>query len=168
MIQSMLLRTGPSGLGHPDEVLAVHERILAVSPAQGRDIKVGAGRRVHVIEAGEGPPVVLLHGSSTSSLLLLPLLERLKGLRGIVVDRPGFGLSDPARVSRERFRDAAAEFLDEVLDELELTRSRLQAARWVGPGPCGTPWPAPIVFVSSYCSARPRCCPAPVSRRPCE
>jgi pimeloyl-ACP methyl ester carboxylesterase len=120
MIQSMLLRTGRSELGHPDEVLAVHERILAVSPAQGRDIKVGSGRRVHVIEAGEGPPVVLLHGSSTSSLLLLPLLERLKGLRAIAVDRPGFGLSDPAGVSRERFRDAAAEFLDEVLDELEL------------------------------------------------
>jgi hypothetical protein len=97
MIKSMLLRTGRSELGHPDEVLAVHERILAVSPAQGRDIKVGSGRRVHVIEAGKGPPVVLLHGSSTSSLLLLPLLERLKGLRGIVVDRPGFGLSDPRR-----------------------------------------------------------------------
>jgi pimeloyl-ACP methyl ester carboxylesterase len=120
MIQSMLLRTGPSKLGRPDEVVAVHERILAVSPAQGRDIKVGAGRRVHVLEAGEGPPVVLLHGSSTSSLLLVPLLERLKGLRGIVVDRPGFGLSDPARVSRECFREAAVEFLDEVLDELEL------------------------------------------------
>ena len=120
MIKSMLLRTGRSELGHPDEVLAVHERILAVSPAQGRDIKVGSGRRVHVIEAGKGPPVVLLHGSSTSSLLLLPLLERLKGLRGIVVDRPGFGLSDPAGVSRVRFRDAAVEFLDEALDELEL------------------------------------------------
>ena len=56
MIKSMPLRTGRSELGHPDEVLAVHERILAVSPAQGRDIKVGSGRRVHVIEAGKGPP----------------------------------------------------------------------------------------------------------------
>jgi pimeloyl-ACP methyl ester carboxylesterase len=107
MIQSMLLRTGPSELGHPDEVLAVHARILRLSPAQGRDIKVGSGRRVHVIEAGEGPLVVLLHGSSTSSLVPLPLLERLKGLRGIAVDRPGFGLSDPTGVPRERFRDAA-------------------------------------------------------------
>jgi pimeloyl-ACP methyl ester carboxylesterase len=53
--------------------------------------EIGSGRRVHVIEAGQGEPVVLLHGSATSSLLPLPLLERLAGVRGIAVDRPGFG-----------------------------------------------------------------------------
>ena len=46
---------------------------------RGRYIEVRSGRRVHVIEAGEGPPVVLLHGTSTSSLSLLPVLERLEG-----------------------------------------------------------------------------------------
>ena len=124
MIKSMPLRTGRSELGHPDEVLAVHERIL-VSPAQGRDIKVGSGRRVHVIEAGKGPPVVLLHGSSTSSLLLLPLLERLKGLRGDrrrpagVHERPRrrFPRALPRRCSRVPGRG----FLDELeLDTLAL------------------------------------------------
>ena len=91
----------------------------------GRDrhIEPRSGRRVHVIEAGEGPPVVFLHGSSTSSLSLLPVLERLEGVRAIAVDRPGFGLSEPVRVPRERFRDAAVEFLDEVLDELGLQTS---------------------------------------------
>jgi pimeloyl-ACP methyl ester carboxylesterase len=48
------------------------------------------------------------------------ILERLEGVRAIAVDRPGFGLSDPAGVPRERFRTGAVEFLDEVLDELEL------------------------------------------------
>ena len=76
-----------------------------------------------MIEAGEGPPVVFLHGSNTSSLSLLPVLERLEGVRAIAVDRPGFGLSEPVRVPRERFRDAAVEFLDEVLDELGLKTS---------------------------------------------
>ena len=89
-------------------------------PGRGRDIEVRSGRRVHVIEAGEGPPVVFLHGSNTSSLSLLPVLERLEGVRAIAVDRPGFGLSEPVRVPRERFRDAAVEFLDEVLDALGL------------------------------------------------
>ena len=89
----------------------------------GRHIEVRSGRRVCVIESGEGPPVVFLHGSSTSSLSLLPVLERLEGLRSIAVDRPGFGRSEPVRVPRERFRDAAVEFLDEVLDELGLKTS---------------------------------------------
>jgi pimeloyl-ACP methyl ester carboxylesterase len=89
---------------------------------RGRHIEV-SGRRVHVIEAGEGPPVVFLHGSNTSSLSLLPVLERLEGVRAIAVDRPGFGLSEPVRVPRERFRDAAVEFIDEVLDELGLQTS---------------------------------------------
>jgi pimeloyl-ACP methyl ester carboxylesterase len=91
----------------------------------GRHIEVRSGRRVHVIEAGGGPPVVLLHGSSTSSLSLLPVLERLEGVRAIAVDRPGFGHSEPVHVPRDRFRDAAVEFVDEILDTLELKTSAL-------------------------------------------
>jgi pimeloyl-ACP methyl ester carboxylesterase len=106
-------------------VVAVHQRILGASPARSRHIKVRSGRRVHVIEAGQGPPVLLLHGSSTSSLSVLPLLERVEGVRAIAVDRPGFGLSEPVRIPRERFRDAAVEFVDEVLDELGLETSAL-------------------------------------------
>ena len=40
-------------------------------------------------------------------------------------DRPGFGLSELVHVPRERFRDAATEFVDEVLDELKLEASAL-------------------------------------------
>lgn len=94
--------------------------MLGGSRARGRYIEVGSGRRIHAIEAGEGPPVLLLHGSNTSSLSLLPVLDRLEGVRAIAVDRPGFGLSEPAGVPRERFREAAVEFVDEVLDELGL------------------------------------------------
>ena len=92
---------------------------------RGRQIKLRSGRRVHVIEAGEGPAVVLLHGSNTSSLSLLPVLERLRGVRGIAVDRPGFGQSEPLRVPRDQFRDAAVEFVDEILDALALPTAAL-------------------------------------------
>jgi pimeloyl-ACP methyl ester carboxylesterase len=101
-------------------VLEIHERMLDVSPAAGRYIDLRSGRQVHVIEAGEGPPVLFLHGSGTSSLSLLPVLERLEGVRAIAVDRPGFGLSEPVRVPHERFRDAAVEFVDEVVDTIGL------------------------------------------------
>jgi pimeloyl-ACP methyl ester carboxylesterase len=110
---------------HSDEVLRVHERMLGDCPARSRHIEVHSGRRVHVIEAGEGPPVLFLHGSSTSSLSVLPLLEHLEGVRLIAVDRPGFGLSEPVHVPRERFRDAAVEFLDEIVDALGLETSAL-------------------------------------------
>jgi pimeloyl-ACP methyl ester carboxylesterase len=128
---------------HSKEVLRVHERILGASLARSRHIKVRSGRSVHVIEAGEGPPVLFLHGSSTSSLSILPVLERLEGVRGIAVDRPGFGLSEPVQVPRERFRDAAIEFVDEVLDDLKLEAPALAG------GSMGATWSI------SYALARP-------------
>jgi pimeloyl-ACP methyl ester carboxylesterase len=119
---------------HSEEVVAVHQRILGASPARSRHIQVRSGRRVHVIEAGAGPAVLLLHGSSTSSLSVLPLLERVEGVRAIAVDRPGFGLSEPVAVPRKRYRDAAIEFVDGVLDELGLQTSA------IGGGSMGGTW----------------------------
>jgi pimeloyl-ACP methyl ester carboxylesterase len=111
---------GAAASPHPNGALAVHERILAGSSAEAREIELRSGRCVHVIEAGDGATVLFLHGSGTSSLSLLPVLERLEGVRAIAVDRPGFGVSDPVQVPRERFRDAAIEFVDELLDGLKL------------------------------------------------
>ena len=105
-------------VAHSPELLGIHERMLGTAGAQARFLPVRSGRRVHVVEAGDGPPVVALHGSSTSSLSLMPLLERVDGVRMLAVDRPGFGLSDSVHVPRSRFRDAAVEFVDEVLDAL--------------------------------------------------
>jgi pimeloyl-ACP methyl ester carboxylesterase len=106
---------GEMGSAHSDEV-----------------VEIRSGRRVRVIESGEGPPVLFLHGSGTSSLSLLPLFEHLEGVRAIAVDRPGFGLSEPVRVPRERIRDAAIEFLDEVVDELGLEAFALAGASMGG------------------------------------
>src|SRR5215212_7921547 len=96
------------------EVLAAHEQMLGESRARSRQLDVRSGRRVHILDVGEGPPVLLLHGSNTSSLSLLPLLERFENVRAIAVDRPGFGLSQQVQVPRKRFRDGAVEFVDEV------------------------------------------------------
>jgi pimeloyl-ACP methyl ester carboxylesterase len=110
---------------HSEEVLDAHVRMLGASAARSRRIDTRSGRRVHIIEVGQGPPVIFLHGSSTSSLSLLPLLECLEGVRAIAVDRPGFGLSEPVHVPRERFREAAIAFVDEVVAELGLQTSAL-------------------------------------------
>lgn len=105
---------------HPKEVSSVHEKILAESRAKSRFIRLPAGHNIHVIEAGDGPPVVLLNGSGPSALHMLPMLERVGGVWLVAVDRPGFGLSDPIDVPPERFREGAVHFVDEVLDALGL------------------------------------------------
>jgi pimeloyl-ACP methyl ester carboxylesterase len=127
-----------------NRVVEVHDRMLGSSVARSRLLETRSGRRVHVLEAGEGPPVLHLHGTNTSSLSHLPMLERSRGVRSIAVDRPGFGLSEPAPVPRERFRNAAVEFVDEVLDALGLETSALAG------GSMGATW------AMWYALARPR------------
>jgi pimeloyl-ACP methyl ester carboxylesterase len=125
-MRSEIYRSGDPVPAHTDQVVGVHERALGVlDETRSRRIRMRSGRGVHVLELGEGPPVLLLHGSSTSSLSFMPLLARLRGVRAIAVDRPGFGLSEPVDVPRERFRDAAVEFVDEVLEELRLKPSAI-------------------------------------------
>jgi pimeloyl-ACP methyl ester carboxylesterase len=87
-----------------------------------------SGARVHVIEAGDGPPVVHLHGNNTSSLSHLMLLEHLTTVRSYLVDRPGAGLSDPDVFPRKGFRDTSVRFVDDVLDGLGLETAVLVGA----------------------------------------
>ena len=96
--------------------------------ARGRFIRMPQGGAVHVIEAGDGPPVVHLHGNNTSSLSHVMLLEHLTGVRSFLVDRPGSGLSDPETFPRKTFRDHAVRFVAEVLDALGLHAAVLAGA----------------------------------------
>ena len=53
------------------------------------------GQRVHYLEAGSGPPVLLLHGFPTSSHLYREVIPQLAAThRAIAPDLPGFGRSD--------------------------------------------------------------------------
>src|SRR5690554_2314139 len=53
------------------------------------------GIRVHAKESGEGPAVVFIHGTPTAGGVFVPLVGQLSGVRAIVLDRPGCGLSSP-------------------------------------------------------------------------
>jgi pimeloyl-ACP methyl ester carboxylesterase len=105
---------------HSDEVVRAYNQMLGRFPGQRRHIELPGGQRIHVVERGDGPPALFLHGTNTSSLSFVPLLEHLHGIRAVAVDRPGHGLSDPPPVDRRRFRGAAVEFIDEVLAALRL------------------------------------------------
>jgi pimeloyl-ACP methyl ester carboxylesterase len=110
---------------HPVEVRQVYERVLAGSSVRGRPVEVGAGGRAHVLEKGEGPPVVLLHGTGNAAGFLLPLLDELHGVRAIAPDLPGVGLSDPIELPADRYRETAVAWLDRLLDTLELDATTL-------------------------------------------
>jgi haloalkane dehalogenase len=56
-----------------------------------------AGARVHYLDEGSGPPLLLLHGNPTWSFLYRDIVAGLRDrYRCIAVDHPGFGLSSPA------------------------------------------------------------------------
>ncbi len=51
--------------------------------------------RVHYVDEGSGPPVVLLHGNPTWSFLYRKVIIGLRHrFRCVAPDYPGFGLSD--------------------------------------------------------------------------
>lgn len=61
-------------------------------PLQVRRVEV-EGRRVRLLEAGEGPPVVLVHGIGLASDVWRPSIDVLagSGYRVLAPDLPGFG-----------------------------------------------------------------------------
>lgn len=110
---------------HSVEIRQVYERVLAGASMRSRSVLVGAGGRVHLLEKGAGPPLVLLHGTGSSAGFLVPLLNELHGVHAIAPDLPGQGLSDPIDLPRDRYRQTAVAWLDGLLDALELDSTTL-------------------------------------------
>ena len=80
---------------------------------------------LHVEEAGQGPPVVLLHGGGPGASGVSNFARNLpvfaERFRTLVVDQPGYGKSDKPPVAGNYFTFAAGA-LAALLDELGLDR----------------------------------------------
>ncbi len=77
------------------------------------------GAMVRVLELGDGPPVVFVHGASNAGTSWAPLAARLPAFRCLLVDRPGAGLSPPLAerlTDMARFDAFAEALLVDVLD----------------------------------------------------
>jgi pimeloyl-ACP methyl ester carboxylesterase len=85
------------------------------------------GLRVHWVEAGAGPPLLLVHGLLVSHLEWLPVIEQLAGsFRCIAPDLPGFGKSDkPGERHFPYTREAFADTLRELLRALGVERAHV-------------------------------------------
>jgi pimeloyl-ACP methyl ester carboxylesterase len=105
-------------------------------PPEGKFVDV-EGARLHVVELGPtyapGPPIVLIHGASSSlQTMRKPLGDRLaKDHRVILIDRPGHGWS-----TRERVEDSTpaiqARMIDEALGKLGIDRAIIVGHSWAG------------------------------------
>jgi haloalkane dehalogenase len=89
--------------------------------------------RVHYVDEGEGPPILLLHGNPTWSFLYRGIIIRLRrSFRCIAPDYPGFGLSDHPDDYRytpeEHARVVAA-----LVRELGLEGLTIMGQDWGGP-----------------------------------
>jgi pimeloyl-ACP methyl ester carboxylesterase len=100
------------------------------SSAPGRFIEVD-GVRLHYVEAGEGPPLVLLHGlgSMVEDFLLSGLVKEASArYRVIAIDRPGYGRSERPRGMWGPM--SQARLLKNVLEKLQVQRPILLGHSW--------------------------------------
>jgi haloalkane dehalogenase len=92
-----------------------------------------AGARVHYIDRGSGPTLLLLHGNPTWSFLYRDIIAGLQDrYRCIALDYPGFGLSQAP--SGYSFTPAEhAEIVERFLLHLDLREVTMMVQDWGGP-----------------------------------
>lgn len=113
---------------HTQAIEELYGRMLRAADAHGRFVARASGPRIHVVEAGDGPPVVHLHGTNTSSLSHLMLPGRTPGIHSYLVDRPGCGLSDTESYRPEELREYAVGFVGDMLDALGIDAAHIVGA----------------------------------------
>lgn len=97
-------------------------------------VQVG-DQRMHVMEAGEGRPVLLLHGNPTWGFLWRKVAAALRGepLRLVMPDLVGLGLSDKPRDASAHTLAAHARWVGSLVDQLDLRDLVFVGQDWGGP-----------------------------------
>src|SRR3954453_421401 len=126
------LAAGAAGLGGAALVnVALARGAERRHPPEGNFLTID-GVRLHYIERGTGPVVVLLHGNGTMArdFVLSGLFDLLaKDHRVIAFDRPGFGFSERPR-TRVWSAEAQAELLHKALLNLDARKVVLVGHSW--------------------------------------
>ena len=116
---------------HPENTALKGYFVIDDFPFQSRYLDI-SGNKLHYVDEGEGPPVVLLHGNPTWSYHYRHLIRTLaEHFRVIAFDHMGCGLSDkPSRYSYTL--DRHIENLTIVVDYLNLPTLSLVVHDWGG------------------------------------
>jgi haloalkane dehalogenase len=101
-------------------------------PFESRCLQTPAGR-LHYVDEGSGPPVMMVHGNPTWSFVYRKLIKRLRsGYRCIAADHLGFGLSDKPKGWSYLPQDHSAN-LSALIGGLGLKSITLVVQDWGGP-----------------------------------
>lgn len=102
-------------------------------PYQSHYLGLENGARVHYVDEGNGPVLLLLHGNPTWAFLYRHLIAELKkDFRVVVPDYPGFGLSS----APEGYGFTASEqavSMAEFIEQMDLHHMTLMVQDWGGP-----------------------------------
>jgi haloalkane dehalogenase len=101
-----------------------------------RSLVAAGGLRLHVMEAGEGPAVVFVHGNPTWGFLWRHVAAPVAaaGLRAVLPDLPGLGLSEKPREAGFHTLENHARVLGALLDALVPSGPIVLAVHdWGGP-----------------------------------
>lgn len=140
-VKAVLQKTGARGVKDLARLLTEARALVAVASASetvageeegGGRLRIvpglTAGRRIALIDYGpyDGEPVLVFHGAAAGRRLPPAYRAALAaaGLRPIVVQRPGFGLTDPAHGD---YLAAAAEDMAAVIERLRLKSAHMLA-----------------------------------------
>jgi haloalkane dehalogenase len=101
-------------------------------PFQSRFAEID-GNRIHYVDEGRGPTLLLLHGNPTWSFLYRHVIPRLSGrFRCVAVDYPGFGLSSARPGYSFKPREHST-VLERFVLTLDLSEIGLMVQDWGGP-----------------------------------
>lgn len=101
-------------------------------PFRSRFVEVD-GHRLHYVDEGSGPTLLLLHGNPTWSFLYRHIIADLRSdHRCVAVDYPGFGLSTPAP-GYSHLPEDHARVVGAFVDHLDLEGFTLMVQDWGGP-----------------------------------
>ena len=92
------------------------------------------GLRLHYLDEGDGPPVLLLHGEPTWSYLYRNVIpELVPSARAIAPDYFGFGRSDKPLAAEDYTYDSHTTSIRRLVEELDLRELTLVVQDWGGP-----------------------------------
>ncbi len=93
------------------------------------------GVRIHYVDEGSGPPILMVHGQPTWSYLYRKMIPPLvaAGYRVVVPDLMGFGLSDKPTEESAYSLQSHVELVTGLVEKLQFKDITIVGQDWGGP-----------------------------------